>query len=290
MLQRFRNQVGTAGLIISIVALVAALGGGAYAASGGLSGKQKKEVEKIAKKFAGKPGPIGATGPAGSNGTNGSNGAKGEAGTAGTTGKDGTSGTNGTNGSPGASVEAIPINTGEPECDGEGGAFYEVEGSTEPAVEICNGKEGSPWVAGGLPAGKTEMGQWAVGKLGTVTVGAPGAEETVAVQANPVYMPISFTVPLLEGKSVTPHYVNPAGEEEEESTPTGPATICTGSVSTPTAPAGVLCLYTNVSTNATFEFWVNASGGSARTGRTGTFNVGANGFARGDWAMTAPTP
>ena len=52
MLTRIHRKLGTAGFVISIVALVAALGGGAYAASGGLTGKQKKEVEKIAKKYA----------------------------------------------------------------------------------------------------------------------------------------------------------------------------------------------------------------------------------------------
>jgi hypothetical protein len=48
MLRRVHQKLGTAGFVISIVALVAALGGGAYAASGSLSGKQKQEVSKIA--------------------------------------------------------------------------------------------------------------------------------------------------------------------------------------------------------------------------------------------------
>jgi hypothetical protein len=89
--RRIHEKLGTAGLIISIVALFAALGGGAYAASGGLTGKQKKEVEKIAKKVA-KPGPAGAPG---------ANGAQGAAGPVGSAGKDGANGTNGSNGAPG---------------------------------------------------------------------------------------------------------------------------------------------------------------------------------------------
>ena len=56
MLTQLRSQFGTAGLVVAIVALIAALAGGAYAASGGLTGKQKKEVTKIAKQNAGKPG------------------------------------------------------------------------------------------------------------------------------------------------------------------------------------------------------------------------------------------
>jgi Collagen triple helix repeat (20 copies) len=96
MVSHIHQKLGTAGFIISILALVAALGGGAYAASGGLSGKQKKEVEKIARKYAGKPGANGAQGPAGPAG------AKGDAGSKGDTGAPGTSGSNGSNGAPGA--------------------------------------------------------------------------------------------------------------------------------------------------------------------------------------------
>ena len=50
------------GLVIAVVAMLIALTGGAFAASGALTGKQKKEVEKIAKKFAGKPGSSGFAG------------------------------------------------------------------------------------------------------------------------------------------------------------------------------------------------------------------------------------
>jgi hypothetical protein len=121
MFNRIHQKLGTAGFIISIVALVAALGGGAYAASGGLTGKQKKEVTKIAqteaKKFAGKTG---ATGPAGANGANG---AKGDTGAAGLTGAEGKQGPEG-----------------------------------KPGKE---GEEGSPWTLGGvLPANATETGTW----------------------------------------------------------------------------------------------------------------------------------
>jgi hypothetical protein len=92
-LTRIHQRLGTAGFIISIVALVAALGGGAYAASGGLTGKQKKEVEKIAKKYAGKPG---------ANGTNGAPGAKGDAGAKGDPGAKGDAGAKGEKGEKGA--------------------------------------------------------------------------------------------------------------------------------------------------------------------------------------------
>jgi hypothetical protein len=111
-----REPFGTAGLIVACVALIAALAGGAYAASGGLTAKQKKEVKKIAKQFAGKPGATGATGPAGSPGAKGDTGAAGTNGKDGTNGTDGKNGTNGTNGTPGAKGEAGMCSAEEPEC------------------------------------------------------------------------------------------------------------------------------------------------------------------------------
>jgi hypothetical protein len=128
MFHRIHQKLGTAGFIISIVALVAALSGGAYAASNGLTGKQKKEVETIAKKFAGKAGPAGQAGATGAPG------AKGDAGAPGSQGAAGAAGAKGEKGEKGAKGEK-----------GE------------------KGDEGSPWTGGGvLPAGKSETGTWSV--------------------------------------------------------------------------------------------------------------------------------
>jgi hypothetical protein len=123
MFSQIHRRLGTAGFVISIIALIAALSGGAYAASGGLSGKQKKEVEKIAKSFAGKRGPAGKSGSAGPAGAKGDTGAKGD---------NGAAGAPGTPGSPGAAGQ-----------------------------EGKQGVEGSPWTDGGtLPSGATETGIW----------------------------------------------------------------------------------------------------------------------------------
>ena len=78
-----REPFGKAGLVVAMVALIAALGGSAIAAKGALTGKQKKEVTKIAQKYAGKPGAQGAQGPAGAKGDAGAPGAKGDPGPAG---------------------------------------------------------------------------------------------------------------------------------------------------------------------------------------------------------------
>lgn len=98
MLERIHRQFGTAGLVVAVVALVAALGGGAVAATGGgplaassakksagLTSKQVKEVEKLAKKFqgTGPAGPQGQPGPKGDPGSKGEVGSRGEIGPAG---------------------------------------------------------------------------------------------------------------------------------------------------------------------------------------------------------------
>jgi hypothetical protein len=128
MFSKLHDQVGTAGLVVAVVALVVALSGSAIAASGALTGKQKKEVEKIAKKYAGKPGAPGPAGPAGGAGAKGDAGAPGAAGI-------GTEGKQGPEGKPGK--------------EGEEGA---------PGTP---GKEGSPWAASGtLPSGSTETGAY----------------------------------------------------------------------------------------------------------------------------------
>ncbi|MGN6663088.1 MAG: collagen-like triple helix repeat-containing protein [Solirubrobacterales bacterium] len=135
MLQRIHRKLGTAGFIIAVCALIAALGGAAFAAGGGLTGKQKKEVTKIAKKFAGKPG---ATGPQGAQGNPGAPGAP---------GKDGAPGANGKS----VAVKAVS-------CGGLGGAEVKQEGAAS-GVEVCNGQTGFTET---LPSGKTETGTFVV--------------------------------------------------------------------------------------------------------------------------------
>ncbi len=125
------------------------------AASGALSGKQKKEVEKIAKKFAGKAGP---QGPAGGAGAKGDPGLEGDQGPEGKQGKDGKAGKDGESGK---SVVVGSELTGTANCSGQGGATVEKEGTPASKQFVCNGKEGSPWTAGGtLPPGATEVGNW----------------------------------------------------------------------------------------------------------------------------------
>jgi Collagen triple helix repeat (20 copies) len=137
MLSRLRDQLGTAGFVLSIIALIAALAGGAYAASSGLTGKQKKEVQKIAqteaKKVAGNtPGPTGPAGPAGAKGDKGDTGAAGSAGSQGNAGPQGPTGPAGPAGAKGDKGETGFTKT-LPEKETETGFWARQE--TSPANE-----------------------------------------------------------------------------------------------------------------------------------------------------------
>jgi hypothetical protein len=128
MISRLHQKLGTAGFIISIIALVAAMSGGAYAA---LSIDEKKEIKKQSKKFSKQfskkfSKQFAKQGPQGVQGAPGAPGAKGAA---------------GANGAQGAIGPIGP------------------EGPEGP-----QGEEGNPWTAGGvLPTGETETGVWALG-------------------------------------------------------------------------------------------------------------------------------
>lgn len=153
-IRAIREPFGTAGLIVACVALIAALGGTALAASGALTSKQKKEVTKIAKKYAGKPGAAGPQGPAGPLGAPGP---------AGANGKDGAPG------APGNSVVSEEVSPGG-ECEA-GGYSFEVEGSGETNF-VCNGSAASQDET--LRAGEEFTGVWSV----TTTTAPAGATAT----------------------------------------------------------------------------------------------------------------
>jgi len=130
ILSRLKDRLGAngPGVTIGVIALVVALTGGAYAASGGLTGKQKKETEKIAKKVAGKPGAAGPTGPQGPAGAKGDSGAAGAAGegAAGKDGEKGEKGEKGNEGSPWTAGGTLPPGATETGTWGGNGTGAEV--------------------------------------------------------------------------------------------------------------------------------------------------------------------
>jgi hypothetical protein len=268
MFSLLRNRFGIPG-VISVIALVFAMLGGAYAATNSGSGKATASAK-------GKPGPrgkTGKTGPAGPAGPQGPAGANGKDGSNGTNGKDGAPGEKGAPGTPGTpgadgkSVESFPIAAGptDTKCDEQGGTEFEVEGSGSPTL-ACNGKEGSPWTAGGtLPKGATETGIWSLSGNAGDTEG--------------VYVPISFPIRLaseLEESKV--HFVGLFG-----------GGTCNGNLSSPKAPEGELCIYQGPLVGATFGgvFQLSLNAGASKTGALLFFEALSDGaYGYGSWAVT----
>jgi hypothetical protein len=206
-IEEIHDRWGKAGLIVALIALIAALGGTALAASGALTGKQKKEVTAIAKKFAGKNGANGA------NGTNGTNGA------AGPTGKQGPQGLPGSNGTNGSNGNSILVGTAGAECGAAGGTTVEVQGEPSTKKAICNGEPGP--VTEVLPAGLTMRGVFDYSNfVRNYRTGARGCNGLCeSAYGTPQRLPMSVSFPFRvensSGEGPLFHYIRYMGEEAE---------------------------------------------------------------------------
>jgi hypothetical protein len=225
---RIRKHVSYSNVALTLI-LIFAMSGGAYAATKVLITSVKQIKPSVVKQLQGKAGKNGAPGPAGPAGA---------AGPAGPQGPGGSKGENGTTGANGVSAETTQFNGVKGTCT-VGGA--EVK-SASPAINICNGKEGSPWVAGGtLPAGKSESGAWS-------------SIYTATAANQPMSSPVSFTIPLKAAPET--YYIGTneelAGEKNEA------AAIkegkCKGNPingEEPEATSGNLCVFAEKELNAT---------------------------------------
>jgi len=281
MFSKLHERLGTAGLVVAVIALVVALGGTAVAA---LNGSEKKEVKKIATKIAKKY--AGEDGKDGTNGINGAPGAQGPAGPKGDTGPKGATGAAGTAGTAGA--------TGATGLKGATGATG-ATGAGTTGVTGVTGPTGFSGFTETLPPGETETGAWAFGKT--------SADET--------FVPISFAIPLaapLPESNV--HFIRSGqeiiiSETTEEPEGVTPAN-CPGTAADPQADPGHLCIYAN---NGSFQgsvlMFSNFEGikkmdGSAGADKTGAVvNALVDPFnptpitpikGWGSYAVTAPTP
>ena len=270
MFSTLRTRFGIPG-VISVIALVFAMFGGAYAASNSASGG-KATVSAKAKK--GPRGPKGATGPAGPQGP------AGPAGPSGTKGDNGSNGAPGSPGSPGASVTVEEFSgTREGHCT-EGGSMFTI-GATKSFA--CNGEEGTPGTDGTpwtpnntLPEGATETGSW-----GTGFRFSPVSGFTI-----PLSFPIQLGAPL-DASHV--HYINPAGKELPADV--APAN-CHGSAAAPSADAGNLCVYASQEAEIAQRVIFNPDLGSldvgaATAGALLQLEISEEGIAYGTWAVTA---
>ena len=250
----FKSRFGAPG-VISVIALVFAMIGGAYAASDD-SGSQKASASAKAKKGPRGPrgprGPVGPAGPQGPAGAAGAAGAKGAQGAQGERGATGPAGLNGSNGTQGA---AGPIG---------------------PA-----GPKGSPWTAGGtLPSGETETGTWAF------VIGPENPTVGLAFGK----APISFTIPVAESGEPgdAPSFIAHRLKPGEAGT-----TECPGNDEEPKAEPGHLCVYTvaelDVGTNVEVFLPTQSTGGAIHPGAFVQTQEGEpGGVAGGSWAVTAP--
>jgi len=258
---------------IAFVALIFAVTGVSFAATGGGSsgGSHATPTASVAKAKAktkagarGPAGPKGATGAAGATGATGATGPGGPAGGPGSAGSNGAKGENGATGATGPAGPAGPTGpTGKP------------------------GKNGNEELPSTLPPENTETGTWVLTLPGKI-----GVEEVV------IFVPIaSFPIPLSKALGNTQvHFIN---EDGLEITPTGETkstTACTGNVESPTAQAGNFCVYTEKNGTggelfgATFDGIENpaAGEGTGTTGAVAKFHVEkeeAKGY--GTWAVTA---
>jgi hypothetical protein len=212
MLSRLREHFGTGALIVSAIALIFALIGGAYAAtnSGG-GGKATASAKRGPRGPKGPPGPAGPAGaqgpqgPAGANGKDGTNGSNGAAGLQGPTGPTGKNGTNGTPGAPGAVGPTGPTGT--------------FGGET-------------------LPIGMTETGVWGFSSFADE---GPEEEED-SLEEDLVIVPISFQIPIPTGGDdykIRVQTVDP----EFDTTCGGGSGGVGGSPDEPKAPPMTMCVF-----------------------------------------------
>ncbi len=132
MFSLLRKRFGIPG-IVSVIALVLAMTGGAWAASHYIVTSTKQIKPSVLKQLK-VPGPTGPVGPAGTNGTNGTNGAPGEKGEKGAPGEKGPKGDTGAPGKDGTfSTEPLPSGQSLTGVWAIGGA---ISSSVDPFVSI----------------------------------------------------------------------------------------------------------------------------------------------------------
>jgi hypothetical protein len=292
MFQRVRKHINPA-TILALVALVFAVTGGAFAATGGGNSPSHATLTASAAKSKAKPktkaGPRGPVGPAGKNGANGANGAQGPAGPAGANG----AGTPGAEGKPGTNGESVTVAAAGSLCK-EGGSKFTVAGKTE---HVCNGEKGVLHPGETLAKGATETGTWIAdnnyveppktfrclpdtgkGKYedgeclkeekkgeGNFEREAVGQEPATA---QPALTSISFSIPLAKelGESEVFFIKSPGAKQAECEAKTEPAekaaceaerakeeAACPGSAEVPTATPGDLCVYDASTGNGNFK-------------------------------------
>ncbi len=278
MLSPLRNRFGIPG-VISVIALVFAMFGGAYAATNDGGGAKATASAK------GKPGPRGKQGKQGKPGPAGPQGPAGAQGPAGPAGAKGDKGDNGGAGANGKSAEAIAFIGGKGPIGGvtctAGG--LEVKSASATTL-VCNGKNGTNGVSGftaTLPSEQTETGTYLL-----------SSEEGNGVIFGAAATTLSFPIPLPEPlETADTIFVPQFGSVPADCQNTEHAG--TASFENPEATPGFLCVFEaafNNTEHGETEIKKIAGGyGADVVGATiGQTVTGAGAFSRGTWAVTAP--
>jgi len=260
MFSTLRTRFGIPG-VISVMALVFAMFGGAYAANNSSDGGKATASAKAKKGPRGPRGPKGDTGPAGPQGpagVNGKDGAAGAQGLKGETGEQGKQGKQGIQGIPGP------------------------EGPQGPA---------GPFVSQ-VPSGKTLKGMWTVFQFERKLPG-----ETLAF--DPALATVSFSFPVspaptaifvLKG-SGGGIQVSTSGISGFLGTSEEVEAVCPGTPASPQAEPGYACIYMEESENASYGTadLVAGKGNPSEFGLSIPLAASSEGtlYAKGTWAVTA---
>jgi Collagen triple helix repeat (20 copies) len=258
MFSKLREPFGTAGLVVAIVALAFALGGGAWALNPSTGSDKKAKSGKQTTPLAAKKRLRGPRGPAGPPGPEGPEGPPGVNGKDGVNGKPGV---NGTNGLPGKSVLSGEEPAGA-NCP-QSGYWFEIQGSGNKQY-VCSG-------GGGAGGGGTELGP-GESLYGFWDFQVSDTNEFV----------FSITFPLQVRPGPTFHFI-PADAS--------PPPECPGEEAEPKAKPGHFCVYTRVVINAAAS--PTPQGGPAIVGWRGRWEVSDSSkpaFGSGTWAVTAACP
>ncbi len=264
------------------VAMLLAMSGGAYAATKYVITSTKQIKPSVLKQLVGKTGPQGPAGKDGAPGANGKDGAP---------GLNGKEGPQGAQGNPGADGKAGP--TG---LEGKVGATGKAGATGPEGKPGSTGPEGASWLGKALPSGKTLTGDWSL-------IRNAGAFNLVSTS-------VSFLVPL--EKAPKAHIIWSNGKEpfynsEKEIVEELVSTSCTGTVGSPTAIPGSLCIYLSSEEGAPHVVFGNgiiplvcaySTGGAClatSTGNADKYGFGLEAFAEeaalvnyaGTWAVTA---
>ncbi len=262
MFSKLQNQFGSAGLVLSVVAIVLALGGGAYAANNSATASKAK---------AGPRGKTGKTGPQGPAGAAGATGAAGPAGSTGPAGAKGSPGAPGPQGPEGNIKATLPSGSTETGTFSQYFTGQRFNGAGQPIVATEQGEipisfpiplaselnsahvHYVPPTPNATGTGDLTSGSTTVENL-TVATGEFEKDQEISGEGIPAGTTIAACSPECGGQGHNVTSLELSAEatstEAEVELTAAPAAACTGTAAEPKALKGNLCMYAGLVSNA----------------------------------------